>query len=972
MNEEYKLFVHYLQEYIEILTNEKKEFFISLCDIEDELLEQMGLVPWGKYSVVVVDKKDYSEAVRLRNDIHVHKIILLSGEGIKHIDSLKDFNEYSMLCEDKGVVWSCIDKVFDIKLSSEIKNFLGTILEEGEISLWELLQFLDRGIIDGCIDSKALNENLPMLGIWKSKENNVLKKGKTKRLIRFSRYSVIENRLTKAMTSGKIKKSSWEKVVSNSLANGDIQKIIETIYFEDAEEWLKSTGRSIREKEEDAAALELWHGFSYEYKLKEHTEAPIAEIEAEWFRERTTDNLNLHWEHYIPFHEDVAVYERRMNDLLVKIRAMMLPDNKKDILIEKVERLRESFVSVWEDIKQATPMCLNLFCSKAEQYTKNYLELLSLLIMDSRVRLGISGLGLAEDIQMLFCEKEADRILMPYYHPICAFYYMDIRKMYEAALKESLEETSKEESSKKDSEKGLSTLKDDVRTALIRKIGLQFPANMMSLHEMQDSRYALDHTTVWQSRAAEFIDIEEGIVYSVLDFKIIQKQVLDYIVEHPLLTTITIALVDISSLEGLEQLASKVFKLAQGTLCNLNKVDFLILSAREEELKQELSKMWETFGMKEVVRFRFGRNNFWNEKGYMLERIINEADMTILADSSVMYHEPRREKISEDANFIINRLERFDLEEQLQSYFVYGHSDISVLWATLQQASESKDDGLWRWENREPDNRILSFCNQTVDMDEDKTIVALSSNKNILSQIFMTNNMNASCKKYNGKSITIISFDSCYKSKNLPINGTPQISYSLNQFFDEGLDIEEISKQLFPFVEDITLDFYYDRNQLWCKCNLVEEDGIELDDGWKDTCINFLSWKIEKVLAEDNIFAVYFCELLISQWQERAFSIPAALMVERLGRDCEISIRFTRNEKTKDEEHFDSLEAQKIYEMIRFVDGKAIDEWTINQFAEKYRTDMLAKVLQADNEYHLIEVQNREKLQKMQERIKGE
>ena len=170
MNELQTCFVQYIEQYIRILTKGKSEFFLSLCDIEEELLEELDISELDGYEVVVVGKNDYSEAVRLRNNIHIQKIVLLSGEGVKHIDSLKDFNEYSVLSENRTIIWECLEKVFNVHLSKELKGFLTAIFDQGEISLWELLQYLSKSMGKNGISPKGLNENLPMLGIWKSKE----------------------------------------------------------------------------------------------------------------------------------------------------------------------------------------------------------------------------------------------------------------------------------------------------------------------------------------------------------------------------------------------------------------------------------------------------------------------------------------------------------------------------------------------------------------------------------------------------------------------------------------------------------------------------------------------------------------------------------------------------------------------------------------------------------------------------------
>lgn len=318
MNELQVFFVQYIKEYIDILTKSKDEFFISLCDIEEDLLEIMDVSGLRDYEIVIISRKNYSEAIRLRNDVKVRKIVLLSGEGIKHIDSLKDFNEYSVLCEDRTIIWECMERVFRIKLKREVKSFLEVIIDQGEISLWDLLRYLSEGIEKEGINPRKLNQNLPMLEIWKSNEKKFLTKGKIGRMIRLSKYAVIEKRLTRAVMNGDVHKSLWEHIITNSLAQGSVQKILESIYFENAQEWLKYSGKitSNDRVEETNLASEPWHGFSYEYIIKKYAQKEIPKIEAEWLGCRNNEDIDIDWGYYRPLEKTKDLYERQKDNIL--------------------------------------------------------------------------------------------------------------------------------------------------------------------------------------------------------------------------------------------------------------------------------------------------------------------------------------------------------------------------------------------------------------------------------------------------------------------------------------------------------------------------------------------------------------------------------------------------------------------------------------------------------------------------------
>lgn len=970
MNELQSCFVQYIKEYISVLTKGKKEFFISLCDIEEDLLEQIDVSELKDYEVVVMGKRNYAEAIRLRNDIDVKKIVLLSGEGVKHIDSLKDFNEYSVLNENRSIIWECLEKVFGIKFEKEVKSFLEVIIDQGEISLWELLQYLSESVEKDEITPRRLNLNLPMLGIWKSAEKRFLTKRKISRIIRLSKYAVIEKRLTKAIMGGDVQKPSWERIITNSLTQGSVQKILEGIYFEEAQEWLKysvKVGTNDRAEEVNVAS-ESWHGFSYEYKVKGYTQKEITEIEAEWLAYKDEEDLDvdLDWGYYRPLEQNLDFYERQKNGIHTELEKLILPDSEKKELREKIESFWESFKDAWSEITRITPICLDQFCKKVEEYTTKYMELLSVILTQQRIRGVVSGMGLVERLQTIFCEINADKIRMPYYHPICAFYYMCVQKLYtEAAYKSQFYEGD------------VGVIQESIQAELVQRIGMQFPINMISLSEKEKLRYALDHTTVWQSRAVEFINIGEGLAYSVLDFKVVQKQIIDYIYKHPFLSAITIALIDISDLQGIEQLAKKIDQLAGEDDCNIGRIDFLILSVKEEKLKKRLSQIWETFEFKEMIRFRFGKNSYSEGTGYDLKRIVKEADLTIIADSSILYQEPRRERVRSGNNAILNRIENINLEEQIQSYFIKGYSDISVMWASLQQAAESRDAGMWKWRSREIDNKTLGFCNQIVEEYEDKEIIALSSNKSILSEIFMSENMHAYCRKYNGKNITMISLASYNREEKLSKNGEAQISYSLNSFYETALDLQEVSKKLFASISDIQLDFYYQNKEMHCNCSIKDEEieeAREIDNDWQEKCNKLLRWQIGDFLREDNIFSNYCGELLLNQWYDQADSLPAVLLVERLRKGGTIRLHYESGRGSQEKNQnkgMDSLEAITIHEMIRFVMGKeAIDENSVSYFLRRYGKELLDKVLCCDKEYSLLGEEERDKLIKIYERTK--
>ena len=86
------------------------------------------------------------------------------------------------------------------------------------------------------------------------------------------------------------------------------------------------------------------------------------------------------------------------------------------------------------------------------------------------------------------------------------------------------------------------------------------------------------------------------MTYSALDFRVIEKQITGYLSRNPLATEITIALVEINNLNGLPQTVEKILHMSRMDRYNIGRVNFWILSSKEELLKKQLSQMWDTLG----------------------------------------------------------------------------------------------------------------------------------------------------------------------------------------------------------------------------------------------------------------------------------------------------------------------------------------------------------------------------------------
>lgn len=964
MSDLQKYYIEYIRRYIELLTKGREEFFLSLCDIEEEILLETDSEAFSGYHVVIIDRKDYSEAVRLRNDTNVSRIVLLSGEGVRQIDSLKDFNEYSVLPEGREKIWNCLERVFRVELEPKVRVFLGAIMEQNEISLGELIRYIQKSLDRGKIVPVKLNRNLPMLGIWKSDDREILGKGKIKKLIRASKYSVVESRLTKAVTDRKIDDQKKVRTIKNGLAKGDMQKILETFYYKDVEQYLKSVPREkpLGMQEESAAEESVFYSCSYEYKLRENVEEDINKIERRWLKERQDEEAetDIDWNRYLIGEEEAKYCGKQWEELIKKVADANLSLEKRRNIRTWLDTFYGLFKEAWPDIQNITPVCLDSFCGAVYEYAQEYFALLSRLMFDESLRGNGTGAlkEIIEDILLLFCEKKEEKISMPFYHPMSVFYYMELWEVYEDILNRPEEEET-------------AFWKRQFWLGLAEKVRMQFPVEFLT---KGNNRYVLDNTTVGKSKLV-FTNAKHGAVYSVLDFRVVQKQILKYILRHPYMTEITICLLDISELTGLVQLIDRIHRYAETDLINIGRLDFLIISEKEEELKQSLSGMWEAVGMDAMVRFRFSRQDYLSDSGYDLECMIEESDLLIMGDNAMLYSSPQLVQSRADNNSSRNRLKEFDLSEQSGRYYICGNSDMGVMWGTLQKMAADGQEGFYQWRSRKLEDSMLTYINRKVSENPQKTIVVLSSNEHILSEIFRTEYIHAYRKKYNGKSISLIEFDQRNKNGSMLAEGKPEIRCSLMELYSDSVG-EEVVEEVFPGITDIELRISYKNGGVNCKCLINGEEEEELGYDWQKRCLSWLSWQMGELLKERNILTDYFRALWLDHLQEGAKNLPSVLLAEKLCRENAVEFSFGRKRAnypaySEHKEPDDCIEAMKLHELLCFLNGKAvIDERTIKEFMERYEPEILEKLLHC-SAAELLDKKERSHMQKLQEGIRG-
>ena len=75
-------FKNYLEKYIELLAGNQTEYFIAIVDVEKEFVMEFLQNKFSKvpYQTVWVERNDYADAVRQRNNPEIRQIVLLSRD----------------------------------------------------------------------------------------------------------------------------------------------------------------------------------------------------------------------------------------------------------------------------------------------------------------------------------------------------------------------------------------------------------------------------------------------------------------------------------------------------------------------------------------------------------------------------------------------------------------------------------------------------------------------------------------------------------------------------------------------------------------------------------------------------------------------------------------------------------------------------------------------------------------------------
>lgn len=962
-------FEKYLEKYIALLVGEKTEFFIAIVDVEKELAFDFleNRAECMDYETVWFERRDYAAAVRLRNNPDIRKLVLLSNDTVKMIDSLKDFVEYPVLPELQEDLWICLEAAFGVALDPDCKRILGTVLEQKQISLEDMLVYVRDSIKHGRCSAEEMTKNLYQFEFWslkKWKDNKAPTKGQLKRMIRNSSPLQLEKRLIGGMTGGNsVFTDREQRTILRCLSKNDLQGLFSNIFYDERVERLFKGNPDPRTKDsgtEEKAEAQQYNN-SYRYVIQEQSDEDVWEIEAELFSRRKNgtegenaseeDNpLEISMQSFIyPVTDEL---KEKLDKLVEQINNLNFTERKRTLVETGLDNFRTCFLKAVEEGKLYTPACLAHYVESQKETVRAYFGLLALCISDDGIARRCEGSDFLSQVQNLFCKKENGRLKMPFYHPVMGLYYWRLQKSYTAYRRM--------QASRSDS------FSQKVILALVEKEQMDFPIRYML---WEGKLFQLDYTSLgdWGTEVV-FGSMADYTAGSWSNIRLLNEDLMDYIARHRFLSEIHVTAVDLNDISEIMFMLEKLQRLPDSESCMVHRVILNIISEKEEELKKKLSEFMEMDIDNPQVLFRFTRELYWRDNGYDLEKIIRDSDLLFLADSSILYQKPRLMAWDGEGNWFRAEMGKMGAEQLTEQLLNQRQELPELLWDSIHHIEFEEETKLACWKTRELKLAILDVFRKATEASPQTTIVVMSSNQQILQHIYYLSGFQARKSIVPGQEMMLLNFHQESRRRTLHQGKEATVRISLNLFLEEFLGDSETDSVL--YVEDgrekgeLYLTFCYKDNELKVFLEICEENpsAVETDRirYYKELAANILSFACNNYR---------FKEKLITMFYEQADSYEGVLMVdyvERMEPETMESECIEKKTEGKFRRNTDIVSVQAFRNMLGFIRKQAsVDEYTASCFGEFYEKQMLAGCLQAEKEMGILERETKEKIEKL-------
>ncbi len=957
------LFERYLKKYIEILTTNREVFFIAITDIDKHLVNTLlkeATFP-SDYFIAWFERGDYAKAVQLRNNKKILKIILLSIESVKMIDSLKDFIECPIIPEDKNTMWDCLKEAFGQAFDSDTKKIVETIMEYKQISIEDLLGNLNICMINGAFNSQKLLKELYHFDIWSTKKK-VKDVGKLylKKMVRHSEPQVVEKRLMSGIADGKTKLSqSKQKSVVGWLAKNNFSKIFENVNYEQVEEAFKGHIRTVDDSEHEKSEEQSYEN-SYKYVFQEQENQEMLALEEQFLEEQIIsqqqeDQETVFWSSYqrYTFPDKICIQEE-FEEIKSSICQMNFSNSKCEKMFNEIEHLQETCEEAVRGSRDYTPVYLCHYVQNQQPFLESYFRLLGKCLSDETILQTCYGMGFLNKIQNIFCKRKDDKLYMPFYHPVMGLYYYILKQKYDKL---------KEDSGSFDNE-----FFSEAVNALVEREQMRFPIRYMLWN---NELYQIDDTCLQEwSDEIVFNKVEETVTSSWIDIRLLNEDLLDYIDQHKFLSEINVTIVDINDIREIMSIVGKLRKAAESKHSMVNKVILNIVSEKEDKLKRQLQEQMEMDIDYPQVLFRFTRELYLQDGHYDLDGMIQDSDIMFLADGNILYQSPKLVTWKGDGNWLRIKFENLSLEQLVDKDLNENDSIAEILWDTVHRVECEENSKIACWNTQELSQPFLSKIRKAVEKKQALTVVIMSSNRQLLHHIYNINGFQVRKSVLPGREMLMVNFHQGCVRKKLADGGKANLTIDLKPFLEELLGIPELKTIIYvDNNEEIPyLTIEYIDNIVFFLCKVWTKDGHGNNKERKQHYLHLME-AIFELSSLSDMFRKNLATLLYGY----ADNYKTALMIDYLERVDFRGVEYRYEEMSHVEEIdklLDSVDVLAFQGMLSFIRKQIlIDEYAVNQFSSIYREDMLRGCLEANQELKFLERETEEKVIQLYDKV---
>ncbi|MCI9416246.1 MAG: hypothetical protein HFI82_02375 [Eubacterium sp.] len=948
-------FVKYMQTYIGLLTKGRKEYFIAIVDIEKELVDGF-LKQEADYAMAWFERKEYSQAVVLRNDKSVSRIVLFSNDSVKMIDSLKDFVEYPAIPEDRDVFWQCLTAAFGQEPDNDCKRVLETIMESRQIVLEDLFQYLG-----SCLDKfgnfkfSKIVQNLYQLELWAIRTNNdkdldkAKKKQYLKKLIRNSDPLLAETKLMGGITEKKVVFSVEKRQnIMKWLSKNDLKSVFKNVpYDEKIEQLFKGSGRKRKdlsqEKQEDQS-----YGSSYEYAMQEFLKEPMRQVEETLLEAKPEDEILLDSKQRFSYPDKQEV-EAEFQEIRELMELLSFTEEKRMFLREELGELQQLFLRAREEGSKYTPAYLWHYARSQEKFVRCYFALMGRCVSDKGIARMCLGMHFLSRLQRIFCREENGKIFMPFYHPLAGFYLISLQKKYEE-FRELLTVQTGE------------FWEQTVRAMISREV-MNFPIRYLLV---QEELYQFDYGSIQDmNQEIIFEKTQEHTASSWVNIRLLNEDLLDYMERQKYLSEVYVTIVGINDISEIMSMTRKLKGFAESEKSMVHKVILNIVSDKEEELKNQLQENMEMDVEYPQVLFRFTKEMYINGQEYDIEHLIHDSDLLFLADSSILYQKPRLREWRKHPNQLMLDFEQFEVEK------LFGENQdnvLEILWDSMHYMELNHDVKLAFWDTKELNQSLLNQIRQKIGTDSHRTVVILSSNPQLMQHMYHLSEFQVHHSILSGQEMLLVNFHAGCRRKLLKEDGEASVSVFLKPFLEgvSGLDdMKCILSDKGETSEIPYLTISCQNRNIYLKCRLfinIQEEDAERENHYRKLIEDMLL-----LLNKNRTFKKKFMIMLY----EETNSIPTALMLDYMQRTVIEEYQLDYEEvigKPQKRSSADVAAIMQFQKMLDFVrERNGIDEYTVHIFAESdlYSIEMLYQCIYADQQMNLLDEDTMRKMQEL-------